>query len=139
MSEKGEDIYCVLPSQDALLRVLGDEGKRLESLSRQAVIKCLVSDPTLAKSAIPQVQCRLTPKGFIRPDFFLSYGDKYVNAFEDGAGDFIFVVFHIAHIARGYRLQFLSMWTDGLPLSGGDAALQLMVGAGNARHSFGRH
>jgi len=119
--ERGEDIHCVLPSSKALLRLLGgaEDGAatRLETLSQQATIKCLVSDPTTKTFAIPQVHFRLMPKDQIRPDFFLSYGGKYVNAVEDSAGDFIFVVFDIEHVTHAYRLQFLSMWADALPLS----------------------
>lgn len=132
INEQGGDVYCVLSNQNALSRILGGTEK-LAELSRQTTIKCLVSEDATAKSVDANIQCRLTAKGLIRPDFFISYGDKYVNAFEDSSGDFLFVVFQIAHVARGYRLQFLSMWADALPLSDNRALRSLSAVSQAAR------
>jgi transcriptional regulator with XRE-family HTH domain len=118
--ERCGEIYCVLPSQAAFMRVFGvDEGENLEQLAilgKIAKIKCLVTEPSASNPVLSTVQFRLTANHIIRSDFIFGYGNKYVIALERELTDFTFVLLHTPQTAQEFRLNFLSAWEDAEPL-----------------------
>ncbi|MDD3289222.1 MAG: helix-turn-helix transcriptional regulator [Alphaproteobacteria bacterium] len=120
VKEQGGDIHCVIPSQALFMSVFGvddeDGLERLEILSKTANIKCLVTESSTLGFFLPTIQFRLTTNCIITPSFFFGYGNKYVNALKESRADFAFAAFHMDQVAQSYRIQFMSMWKDALPL-----------------------
>jgi transcriptional regulator with XRE-family HTH domain len=90
--------------------------ERLETISNEVTVKCLVLDVLTTPLCSSAIEFRLSSQQIIGPSSVLVYGNKYATIIPEGRQDFIIHVFSIVTVTLGYREQFLSLWDASMPI-----------------------
>jgi len=118
--EDGE-IFCVVKSQDLLLKMCGngrngDYTERLAALGQKTKVRCLITEAQTLSFEMPSVQFRMSSIRIMGVTASFGFGNKFGHALREGRTTFVFCVYNTALAALDYRMDFLSVWEDAVPM-----------------------
>lgn len=117
---KGGDLLAVAKTPEMLTQACGsprrDNLARLEALSGEFEVKCLLSDAIAPRFASPSFELRSTSRFAFGPSSCFLYAGKCAYAQPAGRQSFLILVFDVAVAALENERHFRSLWDNALPL-----------------------
>lgn len=113
-----EEVLCSFPSSQSFLQLFtpANSAGSLTEFGKNAIIRCLLPEIIQPAATNAPAECRLIHKQQAGPVPYFIYGNTHAIALAEGGGEFRFIVFRSAKIARSYRDHFTALWETALPI-----------------------
>ncbi|MDR3560877.1 MAG: helix-turn-helix transcriptional regulator [Negativicutes bacterium] len=120
LKETGGDLICEIQTQDILTKATCASHRtnlqRMADLRTVHNVKCLMLEEN-SSLQMPGFDIRVFPDENPLSTSSFTYGNETAMAFADNKGNFVYVVFHMAHLVASAKNYFAQRWVGARQVS----------------------